>query len=151
MSSQITRWRTLATLIVGAALLVSNTQADTDQEKQILGTWLTQNKDGVVAISIGAAGKLEGRIVAGSSGAKRLDEKNPDPTLRARPLLGTVMLEGFHYVGDGRWTGGTIYDPNNGKTYSCNLELTQPDMLKIRGYVGMPLFGRTEMWTRKKE
>jgi uncharacterized protein (DUF2147 family) len=146
------RWRTFATLIVGAVLLVSKTYAaDTDQQKEILGTWITQNKDGIVAISIATSGALEGRIVAGRSDAKRLDEKNPDPALRTRPLLGTVMLQGFHYVGDGRWTGGTIYDPNNGKTYSCNLELAQPDTLRIRGYVGMPLFGRTEMWTRKKE
>ncbi|MEO1367538.1 MAG: DUF2147 domain-containing protein, partial [Acidobacteriota bacterium] len=59
------------------------------------------------------------------------------------------ILEGFEAEGDGEWSGGTIYDPNNGKTYSCTLELEGADTLKVRGYIGVSLFGRTERWTRR--
>lgn len=42
-----------------------------------------------------------------------------------------------------------MYDPNNCKTYKCKMELPEPDMLTIRGYLGVPVFGRTELWTRQ--
>jgi len=53
--------------------------------------------------------------------------------------------------GDGEWSGGTIYDPNNGKTYSCKLKLTGPDTLKVRGYIGISLIGRSETWKRQPD
>jgi uncharacterized protein (DUF2147 family) len=56
------------------------------------------------------------------------------------------ILSGFTYE-DGRWTGGEIYDPKSGKTYSCNMKL-KANKLEIRGYVGLSLFGRTTTWTR---
>jgi|SRR5579872_4275550 len=137
-------------LIACAALLMSIAHAQTNPERQILGAWLTQAKDGVIEIYLTGTGKLEGKIVGGRDGSETLDVNNPDPALRSHPLRGTVMLRGFRYAGAGTWTDGTIYDPHNGKTYECNITLTQPDTLKIRGYVGVPLFGRTEMWVRKK-
>jgi uncharacterized protein (DUF2147 family) len=79
------------------------------------------------------------------------DEKNPDPALRDRPLVGLSLFAGFDYDGDGRWSGGTIYDPNSGKTYRCIVTIVDDDTLKVRGYVGVPLLGRTEIWTRKKD
>jgi uncharacterized protein (DUF2147 family) len=49
--------------------------------------------------------------------------------------------------GTGHWTGGTIYDPDSGKTYKCNLELLANGTLKVRGYIGFALLGKSQMWT----
>ncbi len=63
--------------------------------------------------------------------------------------MGLVNLEGFKFD-DGEWEDGTIYDPKSGKTYSATMELDGKNLLKIRGYVGISLFGRTTEWTRQK-
>lgn len=82
----------------------------------------------------------------------KLDIHNPDEALRDRPIVGLRLLEGFHPEGPGRWSGGRIYDPNNGKSYRCKLELEDGGKtLKIRGYVLTPLFGRTTRWQRTED
>ena len=48
----------------------------------------------------------------------------------------------------GRWRDGTIYDPASGRTYSAEARLDGPDRLLLRGYIGIPLIGRTATWTR---
>ncbi|HVS03730.1 MAG TPA: DUF2147 domain-containing protein, partial [Thermoanaerobaculia bacterium] len=77
----------------------------------------------------------------------KVDLENPDPKLRERPIVGLRILVGFRYA-DGKWTGGTIYDPANGKTYKAQMTLKGPDTLDVRGYVGITLFGRTTTWKR---
>ena len=57
------------------------------------------------------------------------------------------VLRGFQYDGDGKWSGGTIYDPNDGRTYKSKMELRDASTLRVRGYVGAPIFGRTSIWT----
>jgi len=150
MSTRIKRRYGLAAVMVVAVWLCSGARADVVPEQQILGTWLTQDKDGTVQIYLAASGKFEGRIVDDSGGPEQLDDKNPDPVLRTRPLNGAVILQGFRYTGDGKWTDGTIYDPDNGKTYRCSMELKGADALSVRGYIGAPLFGRSVLWTRVK-
>jgi uncharacterized protein (DUF2147 family) len=150
MTPSITYRYVVAALVAAATFLVSTSHADVAQERRILGHWLTQSKDGVIQIYLAESGRYEGRIVNGQGGPERRDAKNPDPALRTRLLKDKVILQGFRYAGDGRWTDGTIYDPNNGKTYKCHMELTKSDTLNMRGYVGVPLFSRTEVWTRQK-
>jgi len=62
-------------------------------------------------------------------------------------LIGLTILKDFVFD-DNSWTGATIYDPRNGKTYSCKLSLKDNYTLNIRGYLGLSLFGRTESWTK---
>lgn len=78
----------------------------------------------------------------------RVDNLNPNVRLRNRPLLGLIVLRDFVFDGDDQWEDGTIYDPNNGKTYSCYIAVDSPGKLKIRGYIGVSLLGRTTYWTR---
>jgi uncharacterized protein (DUF2147 family) len=137
-------------LMVGAALFSGATHADLSPEKLILGTWLTQDKEGLVQIYLAASGALEGKIVEDSGETTQLDDRNPDPALRTRPLNGAVILQGFRYAGDAKWTGGTIYDPDSGKTYKCSLELKGADTLSVHGYIGVPLLGRSVLWTRRR-
>ncbi len=84
----------------------------------------------------------------GPTTSRRLDDHNPDPHLRGRDLLGAVILQGFRSNGKGAWRGGTVYDPITGTTYSCALKLRNVNTLVVRGYLGIPLLGRTVVWTR---
>ena len=117
------------------------------QQQQILGRWLTQPRTGVIEISVAADDELQGRIIGGDS-PNRLDSKNPDPARRSERLLGQLILKQMKYDGSGHWSGGTIYDPDSGRTYSCRFELLEQDRLKVRGFLGLSLLGRTQVWTR---
>jgi uncharacterized protein (DUF2147 family) len=124
------------------------------EESCIEGVWLSGDGDGWIELR--QEGGLLGGFIAGSPNDERgdpprFDVKNPDPTLRARELLGIKFMQGFRYDGDNRWTGGTIYDPNSGKTYKGNITLIDRDTLKLRGYIGVSLFGRSETWTRRQD
>lgn len=122
-------------------------------EDQVIGTWLTTDQEGQIEIfKIGS--KFYGKIVWGKDmyeadgKTPKKDTKNEDPAKRNRPLKGLIILSGFVYT-NGGYEDGTIYDPNNGKTYNCKMKLSG-DKLDIRGYIGLSLFGRTETWTRVK-
>lgn len=115
----------------------------------ILGTWTNPEKDARFLISKQGE-QFSGKMVWVNAPTAKppIDDKNPDASLRNRPLLGLQILKGFSYAGDHVWEDGKIYDPRNGKTYSCKLTLTDPKHLNVRGYVGFSLLGRTEIWTR---
>lgn len=112
----------------------------------ILGEWLSAKKDSRIQI-YKQGNKYAGKILWGT-GSDKKDSKNPDASLRSRDLIGLTLLNDFVFDGDATWADGTIYDPREGKTYACKMSLKSPDALNIRGYVGMSLFGRTEIWTR---
>lgn len=138
---------------------LASTSFAADQAEAILGRWNTQ--DGKAQVEIVRQHSLyAGYIVwlkepyypsgdaQGMAGKPKVDRKNPDVALRARPLIGLPLVSGFHFAGTDEWTGGTIYDPENGKTYSCKMILMPNGSLKVRGYIGISLFGRTTVWTR---
>lgn len=125
------------------SLAQSSTIAESDA---ILGVCTNSEKDAKFEI-YKKGNQFFGKIISGNgSGAK--DSKNPNPKLRNKDLTGLTILNNFVYDQKKTWEDGTIYDPNNGKTYSCILKLTSGDKLSVRGYVGVSLFGRTETWTR---
>jgi uncharacterized protein (DUF2147 family) len=76
------------------------------------------------------------------------DVNNPNESLRNRNLLGIGLLSNFSFE-KGSYTNGKIYDPESGKTYDCTMTLNGND-LKVRGYIGISLFGRTEIFERVK-
>jgi uncharacterized protein (DUF2147 family) len=78
----------------------------------------------------------------------KVDKNNPDQSMRQVPLKGYRILKDFTYKGDGEWTEGTIYDPENGSTYSCVIKMVDQNTLDIRGYIGIKTFGRTDVWKR---
>ncbi len=57
-------------------------------------------------------------------------------------------MTGFAYAGKQTWKKGTIYDPDNGKTYKCKVRLGDDGVLNVRGYIGVSMIGRTSLWTR---
>ncbi len=85
-------------------------------------------------------------------GATKVDYHNPDESLQSKPVLGLVILRAFAFAADDdEWSGGRIYDPKNGKDYKAYIQLLEADKLKLRGYIGFSLIGRTTYWTRVKE
>jgi len=120
---------------------------------QITGVWVTAEKDGRVRISRHEDGKYYGKLIwtENKRGGDSLDRdiNNPDPEKRDRTILGITLLKGLAYKPEeNQWEGGKIYDPNKGKTYKCYAELVSPDKLKIRGYVGISMVGRSTYWKR---
>jgi uncharacterized protein (DUF2147 family) len=87
-------------------------------------------------------------------GTPKTDKNNKDEKLRARPLLGMQLLTGFKKDGEKSWTDGKIYNPEDGDIYSCEMNLENKDgkeLLQVRGYVGLPIFGKTQTWVRLKD
>jgi uncharacterized protein (DUF2147 family) len=144
-------WRLilLATLglLAALALPLAPAASGEDPAAQILGNWLTEPRDGIIQISLAADGSYQGRIVGGND-PQRLDQHNPDQARRAQTLLGQSILQGMKYDGGGKWSGGTIYDPDSGRTYKCHLERLDQDRLQVRGFIGFALLGRSQVWTR---
>jgi len=129
-------------------------QASADPTPSPIGTWLTAGGESQVKVEQCSVA-LCGRIVwlknpLGADGKAAIDSENPDPRLRARPLMGLTILNGFaQSAGESNiWNGGTIYDPADGRTYSCKFTVIDADTLSVRGYVGFSLLGRTQTWTR---
>jgi uncharacterized protein (DUF2147 family) len=115
------------------------------------GPWLVQSGEAAVRIQDCPQG-LCGTIVwlrqeRGPAGERLHDLHNADPALRGRPICGMTMLYNFKPDGEGGWSGGQIYDPEHGKTYTARMRLAG-NGLALRGYVGVPLFGETQTWTR---
>lgn len=127
----------------------------------ILGKWWNQEKTSQIDI-FKYQGKYVGKIVwlkeplypandaKGMGGKPKVDRENPDASKRTQPLLGLIMVWGFTFSGGDLWENGFIYDPRDGKTYKCKMTLTSPDVLDVRGFIGISLFGKTNTWTRVK-
>jgi uncharacterized protein (DUF2147 family) len=122
----------------------------------VVGKWLTKGGKSHVEIS-NCGASLCGKIVwlkepNNKAGKPKLDIRNNKTALRGRPLMGLAMLQGFKKADDkgARWTGGTIYNAEDGKTYNCYIQLQADGRLKVRGYVAIKLLGKTQYWTRVK-
>jgi len=120
-------------------------------QDDVAGRWLSGDGEGWIEIQV-VGDSLIG-VIAGSPDTQagdppRYDDLNPDPQLRDRPLDGMTIMSGLTYEGGGQWSGGTIYDPNSGKTYKCTLTRIDANTVKLRGYIGISLFGRSDTWTR---
>ncbi|MFD2202954.1 DUF2147 domain-containing protein [Shivajiella indica] len=128
--------------------LLSNSFAQNSEA--IIGKWYNTEKDAQVEI-FKEGGKFFGKIVwlqdPTENGKPKVDKNNSDTGKRQRPIMGMKLLNDFEYKG-GSWENGTIYDPKNGKTYSCIIKKKNEKTLEVRGYVGVSLIGRTVEWTR---
>jgi uncharacterized protein (DUF2147 family) len=87
----------------------------------------------------------------GRGGKPKNDGRNPDLKQRGRTIAGIQFMSEFVYAGNNSWKQGRIYDPESGKTYRCKMALISTNQLEVHGYVGIPLFGRTVVWTREKK
>ena len=117
------------------------------ESDKILGKWLNEEQDATVEV-YKKGDNYYGKIVW-LEDSSYSDDFNPDPTLRERKVLGVNILQAFNYIsGENAWQNGTIYNPRNGKTYSCKMWLNKNGSLSIRGFVGFSFLGKTTTWTR---
>ena len=121
--------------------------------QDVVGKWKLE--DGTAIVEVYKSGDAyNGKIVwlekpTEADGSPAADNNNPDKALRSRKLIGLNMLSGLKKNG-GEYTGGTIYDPGNGKTYNCSMKV-EGDVLKVRGSLDKKgLLGRTMDWYRVK-
>lgn len=113
----------------------------------VTGSWVTAGRDGVVEIApCGPAicGRLARFLVVPPGGPGQRDVNNPNPSLRARRVLGMPILTGFKP--DGNVWRGTIYDPKSGKSYRSVLKRTGPERIEVKGCVGP--FCQTQIWRK---
>ncbi|MES1950639.1 signal peptide protein [Salinisphaera sp. S4-8] len=134
--------------LLASVLLVATSSAFAAEMKaeDAAGVWETASGGYVQLYE--ENGTWKGTIVGSKSGKARYDKNNPDESKRERRLLGVTVLDGLKYAGDGEFEGGTIYDPNNGKTYKAKATQTGPDTLEARGYIGISLIGKSQTWKR---
>ena len=119
------------------------------QNSGVTGNWA--NPSGSVIQIYRCGADLCAKIIAIRANAPgHVDANNPDPALRQRPLCNLTIGTGFRPSGPDRAQDGRLYDPESGKTYTGTMA-RDGNKLKLRGYVGIPLFGRTETWTRAPE
>ncbi|RIL08019.1 MAG: hypothetical protein DCC71_00780 [Proteobacteria bacterium] len=117
------------------------------------GRWYAEGGAAQVEIT-DCDGRLCGRVVSlrspfDENGCALRDVNNPAAPERSRPLLGLQILHAAERAhGDGPDWIGTIYDPGSGRTYRCEIRSDGADRLQLRGYVGVPLIGRTTTWIR---
>ena len=141
----------LSIILVGLAL--SNIMAQKFKAEDILGLWFNEEKDAKIEV-YQENGKYYGKIVwleepnEPDTGLPKLDDENPDEELQKRPVMGLLLVTDFDYEGDGLWENGDIYDPKSGNTYSCYMKLQSKEKLKVRGYIGLSIIGKTTYWTR---
>lgn len=145
----------LSTVIVLLLSVISaiNGSAQTYKTDDILGIWLNEEATGKIQV-YKEGNKYFGKLVwlrepmDSITGLAKTDKENPDPKLKSTPLIGLVNLKNFTFNGKDEWSGGTIYDPKNGKTYKCYIQFASSNKLKIRGYIGISMLGRNTFWTK---
>jgi uncharacterized protein (DUF2147 family) len=120
-------------------------QATTPPPDAILGEWWTEGKEGRIRFVRSPDGTYTGILAGGNDPGT--DVNNKDAALRNRPLLGSVLI--WHLRPEaGEYVDGYVYNPRNGETYRMKAEVTGKTTLKVRGYLGISLFGQSQSWTR---
>lgn len=145
-----------ASLRLCCVLLLSLTPAPSPGAAAMtpVGVWLHPDKR--IAVEVFPCGALLcGRIVwfrwpDDAQGAPLRDLKNRNPALRSRPLLGLIVLRNLRHAGGNAWTGGRIYNPDDGMDYAAQMSIRDDGALRVRAYVLFPALGRTVIWTRSR-
>jgi len=124
------------------------------QNQTVIGKWKTIDDETGKAKSIveiyEKSGKIYGKVV------EILDVEHKNDVCsecsgsdKNKPILGMIIIKGLTKEGS-EYTNGKILDPKNGKAYKCFITLESKDKLKVRGFIGVSLFGRTQYWYRAK-
>lgn len=134
--------------IAAALLTAPSAQAQSGADPS--GIWLTQAGDARVRVSK-CGGGICGVIVGlkdpidPNTGKPQVDDKNPNPALKKRPVIGLPLFSGMQAAGPGKWSG-RIYNADDGSTYASNVSIAGPDTLRVEGCVGALCGG--ENWSR---
>ncbi|MGI9525503.1 MAG: DUF2147 domain-containing protein [Weeksellaceae bacterium] len=119
-----------------------------------VGTWKTVDDETGEAKSYiqvyEKGGELYGKVIEILTDKKDAVCSSCKGKNKNKKIVGMVVLEGVEKDGENKWDDGKILDPNNGKIYDVSLELVEKNKLKVRGYIGFSMLGRTQYWYRVK-
>jgi uncharacterized protein (DUF2147 family) len=151
------KWTLAGAVLAALGLLAPAAPGDPRSgPSRIAGAWATEGFGAIVDLetceSDGTADHVCGRIRwlwdgRDSQGRPRLDEENPEALARSRPLVGVEVLRNFRETAPGLWTGGSVYNPEDGRTYSGTLELRPDGVLELEGCAFRIFCART-VWRR---
>lgn len=142
----------LAAAVAGIAGDAARSQTRPGGTPDVAGVWIDDTGQGAVEIAP-CADRLCGHVVwlaqeADRGGRPVVDDNNPDPARRRRPVCGLPVIGDLVRQRDGSWDRGWIYDPKVGKSYDVELRLSAPDRLRVTGYLGIKLLSDTFVWIR---
>jgi len=148
-------------IVTIATILLAATASYALDSSDVIGCWDTAGNSSKLEI-YPCGEKLCGKVAwlkhpnfmdakDGPLGTMKIDLKNPDPALRNRPILGLQVMEGLTPSVNYSWEQGRCYDPESGNKYKCRMHLASPEKLEMRGFIGIPLFGRTYVLTRQEK
>ncbi|HMM92196.1 DUF2147 domain-containing protein [Bradyrhizobium sp.] len=137
-------------VIAVTAALLSATSALAQGAAEPNGVWLTQAGDARVKISKcggGICGVIIGlkEPIDPATGKPQVDDKNPNPALKKRPMIGLSLFSAMRPIAANKWSG-QIYNADDGGTYASSISMAGPDTLRVEGCVGALCGGET--WTR---
>jgi uncharacterized protein (DUF2147 family) len=139
-------------LFIVSILITCTSTIFAQKPDAILGTWLPGS--GKAHVKIEKVGnKYFGTVIwlkepiDPETNKPKLDKNNPAKVLQSYPIIGTRLLKDLVFE-DGEWSDGTVYDPENGKTYSCTVTLVDANTIDMRGYIGFSFIGRSDTWKR---
>lgn len=126
----------------------------TDRRDELLGEWWTEGHEGRIRFTRDRDGTYRGTtsccIPAKAKPEDLKDIHNPKPEQRSRPTMGLTIIWKLNYD-DGEYTGGYVYNPRDGKTYRFKVKVIDRETVQIRGYMGIPLLGQSQVWKRYHE
>jgi uncharacterized protein (DUF2147 family) len=119
----------------------------------LLGEWWTENREGRIKFVRAKDGTYRGITTCctdspANSEDPAFDIHNPNPALRQRSTVGIIIIWKLNADERGKYVGGYVYNPRDGRTYRMKIDVVDNDTIEVRGYAGIPLFGQTQLWKR---
>ncbi|AUD03308.1 DUF2147 domain-containing protein [Spirosoma pollinicola] len=146
----------LTLLLLLTCFSVASFAHQSDGPDAIEGKWLSSKKRNQVQI-YKQGNKYFGKLVwmlepnDPATNKPKVDKENPNEKLRNRPLMNLVLVTNLVYKGNNIWGDGEIYNPEDGKTYNCEVTIKDANSIDLRGYVmGLSFLGKSKTWTRVK-
>lgn len=152
-SSLVVAWLLLAGMLVCSSRAWA-ADSPARQQDLLLGEWWTEGREGRIKFIRATDGTYRGITTCCANGPTNstdpdFDIHNPNPTLRTRSTLGIVIIWKLSFE-DGKYLGGYVYNPRDGRTYRMKIEVVDRETIEVRGYVGLPLLGQTQTWKRAR-
>jgi uncharacterized protein (DUF2147 family) len=145
----------IARALAGVAIVIAAlgaVAAELRAEPGLDGYWMDSHGEVILEVGSCAIGKCARvawlRLPNGPDGKPLLDYRNSDPALQKRPVCGLEVISGFTKQPDGTWGGGTVYVSDLGQSFSGYAEILSPTQVNVRGYILLPIFGESEVWSR---
>jgi uncharacterized protein (DUF2147 family) len=146
------RWSSSALLLGFALSFVASASRpatvsanDALGEQHIVGEWWTEERDGRVRFFKAKTGTYTGVLTWSKN--PRKDTENDDPKLRARPIVGIILIWKLKYE-DGEYVDGYVYNPEDGNTFRIEAKSIDRNSVEIRGFMGISILGQSQVWTR---